>query len=250
MDNIFNNKCIIEDCNKCNLEDLIQEDWVEYLSDEFNKPYFLEIKNYLHKSIKICPPINQIFNFSKYLNFKNIKVVIVGQDPYHGFGQANGLAFSVSKGIKAPPSLKNIYKEILNNFNKEIPNLKNINGDLSEWSKEGVLLINSSLTVEEGKPNSHKHFKWNLFTDEIIRQISKKLDNIVFMLWGNFAISKKILIDPKHYILISAHPSPFSYNKGFKGSNQFKLVNDFLEKKNKKVINWLNVINRNISIKK
>ncbi|KAF7701643.1 Uracil-DNA glycosylase [Cucumispora dikerogammari] len=234
--------CNILDCKICNLEHLLEKDWFDHLRSEYSKLYFQEIKKHLHKSFNTCPSIEKVFSFSKYFNLTNTKVVIVGQDPYHGVGQANGLAFSVSKGIKAPPSLKNIYKEVLNNFNIESFPLKDVNGDLSSWSEQGVLLINSSLTVEAGRANSHKNFKWYLFTDEIIRQISEKCENVVFLLWGNFSIQKKFLIDSRHYILTSAHPSPFSYNKGFKGSQHFKLTNEFLIKKQKLPINWADVI--------
>ena len=161
--------------------------------------------------------------------------MILGQDPYHGVGEANGLSFSVNKNIKLPPSLKNIYKELLNDLGIDNGN----NGDLTPWANQGVLLLNSILTVEKDKPASHKNLGWEIFTDAIIKKLNQKKEPIVFILWGNFAKSKISLItNPNHYIISSSHPSPFSCNYGFFGSRPFSKTNEFLKKNNQKEINW------------
>ncbi|UER67986.1 uracil-DNA glycosylase [Borrelia sp. BU AG58] len=218
----------------------IEKSWMEILKDEFNKAYFRElvsfIKNeYKTKEGKIFPPPGLIFNAFDSLPFKNIKVVILGQDPYHGKGQANGLAFSVNSDIKIPPSLQNIFKEIERNLKiKTIPS-----GDLKRWATQGVFLLNSILTVEEGLPSSHKEIGWEIFTNEVIRTISTSLDNIVFMLWGSFARGKKSLINTaKHLILETSHPSPYSANNGFLGSNHFNQALEYLKKNNKTPIDF------------
>ncbi|QMU98866.1 uracil-DNA glycosylase [Borrelia sp. A-FGy1] len=218
----------------------IENSWKEILQSEFNKTYFKKlvgfIKNeYKTKNGKIFPPPKLIFNAFDSLPFKNIKVVILGQDPYHGKGQANGLAFSVNSDIKIPPSLQNIFKEIENNLK-----IKTIeNGDLKRWAIQGVFLLNSILTVEEGIPSSHKNIGWETFTNEVIRTISKNLNNVVFMLWGNFARDKKHLIDiSKHLILETSHPSPYSASNGFLGSNHFSQTLEYLKKYNKTLIDF------------
>jgi len=195
-----------------------------------------ESKTLLFKEYpNIYPPKEQIFRALKLTPFENIKVVILGQDPYHGEGQANGLAFSVNKGIKVPPSLRNIYKELESDLNIKSP----LHGDLTSWAKQGVLLLNSVLTVEKDNPGSHKNIGWEEYTDSLIKEISDKKKNIVFILWGKYAESKKSLIDEKkHFIISSPHPSPFSARKGFFGSKPFSRTNSYLKIKGKKEIDW------------
>lgn len=207
-----------------------------YLKEKIQKELLKDYKfNSLLNDYKenYFPPKDKIFQSFELIN--NIKVLILGQDPYHGIDQANGLAFSVNKGIKIPPSLRNIFKELNNEYGYDIPQ----HGDLSSWSKQGVLLLNSILTVESGKPSSHKKMGWENFTDSIIKHISENEENIVFLLWGNFAKSKEDLINKdKHLILKSTHPSPFSANKGFLGCDHFKTCNEYLEEKNINPIDW------------
>ena len=214
--------------------------WSDLLSEEKQKKYFQNILSFLNDEYSqqkiIFPKKSDIFNAFKYTTFENLKVVILGQDPYHDHNQAHGLAFSVQKNIKIPPSLKNIYKELshsLENFNE--PN----HGDLSKWAKQGVFLLNTSLTVEAHKANSHKDIGWSIFTDEVIKKISQNKSNVVFMLWGGNAKKKKTLIDSsKHLILESSHPSPLSVYRGFLGCNHFKICNDFLLEKKLNTIDW------------
>lgn len=202
-------------------------DWHYVLSEELNKEYF---KNLLEKielkySSKIVfPKKENIFNAFKLTSFKDVRVVMIGQDPYHGENQAHGLAFSV-KNDKLPPSLKNIFKELKSDLKIE----KN-SGDLTSWSKQGVLLLNTILTVEKGRPLSHKNIGWEIFTDNVIKTISLEKKGIIFVLWGNNAIEKEYLIDKnKHYVIKSSHPSPFSANKGFFGSKPFSKINNILD---------------------
>ena len=204
----------------------------EKIQEELKKDYkFLSILNDYKENY--YPSKENIFKSFELIN--NIKVLIIGQDPYHKKGQANGLSFSVNKDIKIPPSLRNIFKELNQEYGYDKPK----HGDLSSWSKQGVLLLNSILTVEEGKPSSHKKLGWEDFTDNIIRYISDNEENIVFLLWGNFAKSKEILIDEnKHHILKSSHPSPFSVNRGFLGCGHFKKCNEYLKLKNINPIDW------------
>ncbi len=211
----------------------------EKLKKEAEMPYFKEIDSFLwkeiHKQKVIYPPLNLIFSAFNYVKFEDIKVVILGQDPYHGPGEANGLAFSVNKGVKVPPSLRNIYKELADDLNIAIP----IHGDLQSWAKQGVLLLNSVLTVEENKPGSHASIGWQQFTDQIIQSISIELEHVVFILWGNYAKTKIDLIDAsKHLIISSPHPSPFSANKGFFGSKPFSKTNNYLQDKGSTAIEW------------
>ena len=181
------------------------------------------------------PPKKDIYKALELTPIDTVKVVILGQDPYHGEGEANGLAFSVNKGIKLPPSLKNIYKELNDDLGIEIPN----HGDLTKWAKQGVLLLNSVLTVQKDKPGSHRNMGWEEYTDGIIERISKEKKNVVFILWGKYAESKKELIDEsKHLILISPHPSPFSARKGFFKSKPFSKCNTYLKKNNITPIDW------------
>lgn len=212
--------------------------WVEILNLEFNKDYFKELNDYLdnrYKVSKIYPPKDLIFNAFNLTNYDDVKVIILGQDPYHEEGQAMGLAFSVPLGTKLPPSLKNIFKEIEDEFNI----LKLNNGDLTYLAKQGVLLLNTILTVEEGKPLSHKNKGWEIFTDNIIKYLNEDNKPKVFMLWGDNAISKtKLITNPNHLVLTSAHPSPLSAYRGFFNNNHFRLCNEFLKKNNLKEINW------------
>lgn len=212
--------------------------WDTVLSEEYTKEYFNKLICFINKAYKertIFPPKFKILYALNITDYKDVKVVILGQDPYHGVGEANGLAFSVNDGIKIPPSLQNIYKEL--NSDLGIPIAKT--GNLESWAREGVLLLNSVLTVEKDKPASHKNIGWEIFTDSIIKKLNEKEEPIVFILWGNFAKSKRELItNPKHLILTSSHPSPFSVNYGFFGSKPFSKANEFLKKNNIKEIDW------------
>ena len=208
---------------------MIGNDWDEKLKIVWESPGFHKFMEKIKReySTKTCyPKYENIFNALKMTHYENVKVVIIGQDPYHGEGQAHGLSFSVQKGIAKPPSLQNIFKELENDLNIPI----NENGDLTKWAKEGVLLLNSILTVEKGKPLSHKDYGWQLLTDHIIKILNKKNTPIVFILWGSFARSKKTLItNSKHLIIESAHPSPLSAYNGFFGSKPFSKTNNFLK---------------------
>jgi len=217
---------------------MIGNDWDEILnviegSEGFKK--FLSIINNKYNEKTIYPPKNYIFNALKLTSYKNTKVVIVGQDPYHGEGEAHGLSFSVMDGIKIPPSLQNIYKELYNDLG--IPISKS--GNLTKWAKEGVLLLNAVLTVEKDKPASHRNLGWELLTDYIIKVLNEKKEPIVFILWGNFAKEKiKYITNKRHLIITSTHPSPFSAHNGFFGSKPFSKTNKFLIKNNIKPIDW------------
>ncbi len=220
----------------------IEESWKKVLESEFQKPYFEELQEFLQTEIsngkKILPPPTQIFTAFDKCPFDKVKVVIIGQDPYHGLNQAHGLCFSVNKDVRVPPSLKNIYKELqsdLGETNFQIPD----HGNLEQWAERGVLLLNATLTVEESKPTSHSGKGWENFTDVIISTISKGKENVVFLLWGNFAKSKSALIDTsKHYILTAAHPSPFSAYSGFFGCRHFSRANELLKEKGIGGIDW------------
>ncbi len=217
----------------------IHESWKPYLQDEFDKLYFEYLTDFVKIEYKknICfPPENQILNAFNHCHFEDIKVVIIGQDPYHDVGQANGLCFSVNDGIKHPPSLVNIFKEI--EADLEIPYPKS--GNLLRWSNQGVLLLNATLTVKAHQAASHQKKGWETFTDEVIRIISNKKSNVVFLLWGGFAKQKAKLIDKnKHSILTSGHPSPLSANRGYWfGNKHFSKTNAILKKNDKKLIKW------------
>ena len=212
-------------------------DWDIVLSDEINKDYFINLLdnvNKLYKEKIIFPPKKDVFNAFR-LSYNDVKVVILGQDPYHGEGEAHGFAFSCLK-TPIPPSLKNIYKELYSDLNIE----KNmLDGNLMPWVKQGVMLLNTGLTVEKDKPNSHKNLGWHTFTDEVIKKLNDRNKPIVFILWGNNAREKKKYItNPIHLVIESAHPSPFSANYGFFNSKPFSKTNDFLRKNNIKPINW------------
>ena len=209
---------------------LIGNSWDSILNEEYQKDYFKKIVLYINKAYKerpIFPPKNYILRALSLTDYNDVKVVILGQDPYHGVGEANGLAFSVNDGIKLPPSLQNIYKELNSDLNIPI----STKGDLTCWAKEGVLLLNTVLTVEKDRPASHKNLGWENFTDAIIKKINEKDTPVVFILWGNFARNKKEFItNHKHLIIESPHPSPFSANSGFFGSKPFSKTNNFLIK--------------------
>lgn len=220
------------------MRQILKNDWNELLKDEFSKDYYLSLREFLKNEYTtkiIYPDKYDIFNALHYTSYKDVKVVILGQDPYHGPNQAHGLSFSVSPGVKIPPSLLNIYKELNSDLGCYIPN----NGYLKKWADQGVLLLNTSLTVRAGEANSHKNKGWEIFTDKIISLINEKTDPVVFLLWGNNAINKKKLITNKqHLILSSTHPSPLSASMGFFGSKPFSKINKFLISVNKAPIDW------------
>lgn len=221
------------------MEVAIENSWKEELKEEFSKPYFEHIVHFLKAEKQagkvIYPPGKQIFNAFEFTPFDKVKVVILGQDPYHGPGQAHGLSFSVPDGVKPPPSLVNIFKEQHTDLEIPIPNT----GNLEKWAKQGVLLLNASLTVEANTPNSHVQTGWHTFTDEVIKHISADKEGVVFMLWGRFAQNKEVIIDPsKHLVLKAAHPSPFSVHNGFFGCRHFSKANAWLREKGEKPIDW------------
>ena len=212
--------------------------WDSVLSPLFSDERYLNIRNFLkaeYSKQTIYPNMYDIFNAFKITNYNDVKAVILGQDPYHGYGQAHGLCFSVQKGVKCPPSLVNIYKELKSDLGFEIPN----HGNLTKWAQEGVLLLNTVLTVREGNPNSHKDCGWQWFTDEVIKKLNEREKPIVFILWGGNARSKKKFIDQnKHFIIESAHPSPLSAYNGFFGSKPFSKTNELLKSVNIPPIDW------------
>lgn len=216
---------------------MIGNDWDTVLKEEYEKDYFKKIKDVVRREYRekeIFPPASRVFYAFRETPYKDVKVVILGQDPYHGVGEANGLCFSVNRGIKMPPSLKNIYKELYNDLG-----IERTDTDLSDWAKSGVLLLNSVLTVEKDKPASHKFVGWEEFTDSVIQKLNEKEEPVVFILWGNFAKSKvPYITNPKHLILTSSHPSPFSVNYGFFGSRPFSRTNAFLKKNGIEEIKW------------
>lgn len=217
----------------------INKTWFANLKNEFSEPYFLELENFLAERKKsgavIYPPEDKIFNALNLTNFNDIKVVILGQDPYHGPNQAHGLSFSVQNGLKLPPSLNNIYKELTT----DIGTKPTVNGNLEPWAKQGVLLLNAVLTVEQANANAHANKGWEQFTDSIIKLVSQKHNNVVFILWGSYAQKKANLIDDtKHLIIKDPHPSPLSAYRGFFGSKPFSKTNNYLISNNKQPINW------------
>ena len=213
-------------------------DWDILLKDEFQKDYYLKLREFLKEeyfSKNIYPPMNDIFNALRYTSYENARVVILGQDPYHGFGQAHGLCFSVKEGIKFPPSLQNIFKELNAEYGITPPR----SGELIGWAKQGVLLLNTTLTVREGAPQSHKGHGWEILTDRIISLMNEKSTPVVFILWGGNARAKKALITNKnHLVLESAHPSPLSAYNGFFGSKPFSKANAYLERNAIPPIDW------------
>ncbi len=217
---------------------ILKNDWNELLKAEFEKEYYIQLRQFLvneYNSETVYPDRHDIFNALHYTPYKDVKVLLLGQDPYHGPGQAHGLSFSVQPGVKTPPSLVNIYKELHQELGCEIPN----NGYLTKWAKQGVLLLNTVLTVRRSQPNSHKGQGWEIFTDRIIELVAQKEEPVVFLLWGKHAQAKKSLITGKHHLILeSPHPSPFSANRGFFGNNHFLLTNNFLQENDCTPIDW------------
>lgn len=218
----------------------LEPSWFKVLEGEFEKPYMKSLKSFLQQEkqagFTIYPKGSDIFNAFNHTPFDKVKVVILGQDPYHGVGQAHGLSFSVQKGVIPPPSLKNIYKELADEFpDFKIPN----HGELTAWADQGVLLLNATLTVRAHTAGSHQNKGWEQFTDKVITELSEKREGLVFILWGSYAKQKEALIDQsKHFIIKSAHPSPFSAYSGFFGSRPFSKTNEILKKEGKEPINW------------
>ena len=216
----------------------IASSWKSHLSAEFEKPYFKELIDFVkteYSEAVVYPPGKEIFRAFDKCDFSQVKVVIIGQDPYHGAGQANGLCFSVRDGVRIPPSLVNIFKEIQADLGKPIPQ----SGDLERWASQGVLLLNATLTVRGSSPGSHQKKGWEVFTDAVIETISNQKENLVFLLWGAYAQKKGQVIDRnKHLVLMSAHPSPFSADSGFFGCKHFSKANAYLKSKGLKEIDW------------
>ena len=217
----------------------IEESWKEVLKDEWNKPYFQQITAHLKTEratgATIYPPGQLIFNAFNTTPFNDVKVVLLGQDPYHGKGQAMGLSFSVPDGVRPPPSLENIFKELHTDIGMPIPK----SGNLTKWAQQGVFLLNAILTVRAKEPASHQKTGWQEFTNKVIHVISDKKEGVIFMLWGKFAQDKQVLIDEtKHFVLKAAHPSPYSADKGFFGCKHFSKANDLLMKQSKEAIDW------------
>lgn len=217
----------------------IEQDWLEHLKPEFDKSYMQKLKLFL-KAEKdagktVFPKGANIFNALNVTRLKDVKIVILGQDPYHGEGQAHGLSFSVPKGVALPPSLLNIYKEIESEYGAKMPRT----GDLTGWAEQGVLLLNATLTVQSSLAGSHQKKGWEQFTDEIIRLVNDRCDHVVFLLWGSYAQKKGAIIDrKKHLVLESAHPSPLSAHRGFLGNGHFKKANDYLEQHGREPVEW------------
>lgn len=219
-------------------EPKIEAEWLDVLRPEFEKPYFNQLKSFLleeKKLYRIYPPGNRIFAAFDYTPFSKVKVVILGQDPYHGDGQAHGLCFSVPDGIALPPSLVNIYKELATDLGITLPK----SGNLEKWAKQGVLLLNATLTVRANQAGSHQRQGWENFTDEVIRQLSARQSGLVFILWGSYAQAKESLIDTsKHFILKAVHPSPLSVYRGFFGCRHFSKTNELLVSAGKEPVDW------------
>ncbi|MEI7896363.1 MAG: uracil-DNA glycosylase [bacterium] len=220
------------------VEPVIEASWLEPLGEEFNMDYFRELKAFLleeKKKYRIFPPGRLIFNAFNHTPFDRVKVVLLGQDPYHGEGQAHGLCFSVPAGVQKPPSLVNILKELKSDTGMDAPG----QGNLTSWAEQGVLLLNATLTVRENQAGSHQNHGWERFTDAAIKQLSLRRTGLIFMLWGNYAIAKKALIDDsKHFILTSVHPSPLSAHRGFFGCHHFSQANNLLRQQNVEPIDW------------
>ena len=216
----------------------IEESWKAVLADEFEKPYFERLTEFVrqeYRSHKVFPPAKLIFNAFDQCPFEQLKVVILGQDPYHGPGQAHGLCFSVNDGVDFPPSLRNIFKELKGDVDKPIP----ASGNLTDWAKQGVLLLNATLTVRAHQAGSHQKKGWEDFTDAVIHRINETKENVVFILWGSYAIRKGEFIDRnKHLVLTSVHPSPLSASRGFFGNKHFSKANEFLVNHQQAPINW------------
>lgn len=216
----------------------IKSSWKKIIFRELEEKYFVDLLEFISQSYKetvVYPPKEKIFEIFKRIDFEEVKVVIIGQDPYHGEGQANGMCFSVSSGIKNPPSLKNIFQEIFEEYG-----ILRTDGDLTDWIDQGILLLNSILTVEKSKAGSHKKNGWEEFTNKIIYELKQREDPLVFILWGNYAMEKAGALEgSRHYVLTSNHPSPLSCYRGFFGNNHFRLTNEYLKKIGKKEIIWI-----------
>lgn len=216
----------------------IEPSWKAVLKEEFEKPYFEYLVNFVkseYKTHTVYPPGNRIFSAFDFTPFDEVKVVIIGQDPYHGPNQANGLCFSVADGVRQPPSLQNIFKELYDDLGVSVP----ASGNLERWAKQGVLLLNATLTVRASQAGSHQNKGWETFTDAVIQKLSDEKENLVFILWGAYAQKKGSIIDTaKHFIIKSTHPSPFSAHNGFFGSKPFSKTNAYLKKENMQEINW------------
>ena len=217
---------------------IFKNGWNQFLAEELKKDYYLKLRAFLiteYRTRIIYPDMYDIYNALHYTDYKNVKVVILGQDPYHGPGQAHGLSFSVKPGVQAPPSLMNIFKELHDDLGCYIPN----NGYLKKWADQGVLLLNTVLTVRAGQPNSHRNIGWEHFTDRVITLLNNREDPVVFILWGKNAQSKlNIINNPRHFIIKSPHPSPYSAHRGFFGSKPFSKANNFLISIGKEPIDW------------
>ncbi len=217
---------------------VIEDSWKEVLQNEFNAPYFRDLKEFLleeKKHYTIFPPGNLIFNAFNLTPFDQVKVVLLGQDPYHNIHQAHGLCFSVQPGIEHPRSLVNIFKELHDDLGYQIPQ----SGNLEKWAQQGVLLLNATLTVRAHQAGSHQNHGWETFTDAVIRNLSDRKEGLVFLLWGNYAQAKESLIDTsKHFVLKTVHPSPLSASRGFFGCKHFSKTNEILERQGKGIINW------------
>jgi len=216
----------------------IHPSWKGHLQKEFEKPYFPELIDFVRKEYEtatVFPPGKEIFSAFDACPFDTTKVVIIGQDPYHGVGQANGLCFSVRDGVRMPPSLVNIFKEIQQDLGKPIPT----SGNLERWARQGVLLLNATLTVRASSPGSHQNKGWETFTDAVIKAVSSEKTGVVFLLWGSYAQKKGEMIDrTRHCVLMSAHPSPFSADRGFFGNRHFSRTNEYLKSRGEKEIEW------------
>lgn len=217
---------------------ILKNDWADYLEEEFSKDYYLRLRSFLveeYRTKTIYPDMYDIFNALHYTPFSSVKAVILGQDPYHGPGQAHGLCFSVKPGVPAPPSLVNIFKELRDDLGLSIPN----HGCLVKWAEQGVLLLNTVLTVRAGQANSHRGMGWEIFTDRVIETLNEKEEPVVFLLWGSHAQSKAALItNPRHHLIKSPHPSPLSAHRGFFGSKPFSRANRFLREAGVGEIDW------------
>ena len=237
----FERKNIIFDCFKTNIKAMdvkIEENWKKQLSEEFEKEYFIKLTNFVkdeYSTKTIFPPAKLIFNAFGHTPFDKVKVVILGQDPYHNIGQAHGLSFSVNDGVQHPPSLINIFKEINSDLGIAVPS----SGNLTRWADQGVLLLNATLTVQAHTAGSHQNKGWETFTDAAIRKLADNRENIVFMLWGSYAQKKASFIDSgKHLILQSPHPSPLSAHRGFFGNKHFSVANNYLVSKGIESVEW------------
>lgn len=226
------------DSKEASMKKILKNDWADLLEDEFKKDYYLRLRAALIQEYKkhiIYPDMHDIFNALHFTPYKNVKVVILGQDPYHGERQAHGLSFSVRPGVRIPPSLLNIYKELRDDLGYDIPN----HGYLEKWAKQGVLLLNTTLTVRKSQPDSHRKIGWGFFTDRIMAVLNERKEPMVFILWGSHARAyKRFITNPWHHIIESPHPSPFSANRGFFGSKPFSRANAFLRENNIEPIDW------------